>query len=148
MSKRVTRREFVQTAAWTSLVAVAKPHWPHDGETVASEKNGGSQGLKQFVDVFIGTSCHGHTDPGATVPFGMVQLSPDTWTGGWDHCSGYHHDDTSINIQQVGRARAAQVRMAEANVLFRMAGGRTRALARPERIGRRRLRKGIAPAPC
>src|SRR6516164_1076911 len=50
----------------------------------------------KFVKVAIGTGGHGHTYPGATVPFGMVQLSPDTWTGGWDHCSGYHHDDTSI----------------------------------------------------
>lgn len=60
------------------------------------EKTAGTQGLTQFVDVFIGTGGHGHTYPGATVPFWMVQLSPDTWTGGWDHCSGYHHDDASI----------------------------------------------------
>ena len=32
----------------------------------------------QFVDPFIGTGGHGHTYPGAVVPFGMVQLSPDT----------------------------------------------------------------------
>src|SRR5208283_1705072 len=46
--------------------------------------------------VFIGTGGHGHCYPGATTPFGMVQLSPDTGVGDWDHCSGYHHDDTSI----------------------------------------------------
>jgi predicted alpha-1,2-mannosidase len=45
----------------------------------------------------IGTGGHGHTYPGATVPFGMVQLSPDTRIdGSWDGCSGYHHDDTVI----------------------------------------------------
>jgi len=49
-----------------------------------------------LVDPFIGTGGHGHTYPGATVPFGMVQLSPDTDVGRWDACSGYHHDDTSI----------------------------------------------------
>src|ERR1700724_2927083 len=49
-----------------------------------------------YVDPFIGTGGHGHTFPGATVPFGMVQLSPDTDVGRWDACSGYHHDDTSI----------------------------------------------------
>ena len=49
-----------------------------------------------YVDPFIGTGGHGHTFPGATVPFGMVQLSPDTDVARWDACSGYHHDDASI----------------------------------------------------
>jgi predicted alpha-1,2-mannosidase len=45
----------------------------------------------------IGTGGHGHTYPGATVPFGMVQLSPDTRIdGSWDGCSGYHYDDSTI----------------------------------------------------
>ncbi len=49
-----------------------------------------------FVDPFIGTGGHGHVFPGATTPFGMVQLSPDTGTEGWDRCSGYHYSDKSI----------------------------------------------------
>ena len=52
--------------------------------------------LCSYVDPFIGTGGHGHTFPGATVPFGMVQLSPDTDVARWDACSGYHHDDGSI----------------------------------------------------
>ena len=48
------------------------------------------------VDPFIGTGAHGHTYPGATVPFGMVQLSPDNGTPGWDWCSGYNYDDSMI----------------------------------------------------
>ncbi len=45
----------------------------------------------------IGTGGHGHTYPGATVPFGMVQLSPDTRiNGSWDGCSGYHYSDNVI----------------------------------------------------
>jgi len=44
----------------------------------------------------VGTADHGHTYPGATVPFGMVQLSPDTPIQGWDGCSGYHYSDSSI----------------------------------------------------
>ena len=48
------------------------------------------------VNVFIGTGGHGHTFPGATLPHGMVQLSPDTRLFGWDACSGYYYDDTSI----------------------------------------------------
>lgn len=49
-----------------------------------------------FVDPFIGTGFHGHTFPGATVPFGMVQLSPDTHLLGWDASSGYHYEDSTI----------------------------------------------------
>lgn len=48
------------------------------------------------VNVFIGTGGHAHTFPGATLPHGMVQLSPDTRLLGWDACSGYYYDDTSI----------------------------------------------------
>ena len=50
----------------------------------------------ESVDPFIGTAGTGHTFPGACVPFGMVQLSPDTKTTGWEHCSGYHSDDSTI----------------------------------------------------
>lgn len=49
-----------------------------------------------LVDPFIGTGAHGHTFPGATVPFGMVQVSPDTRVEGWDACGGYHSSDSSI----------------------------------------------------
>ncbi len=55
-----------------------------------------SRDLAQFVDPFIGTGGHGHTFPGATRPFGMVQLSPDTRLTGWDGCSGYHFSDDII----------------------------------------------------
>ena len=44
----------------------------------------------------VGTATFGHTYPGATVPFGMVQLSPDTGLTGWEHCSGYHYEDKAI----------------------------------------------------
>jgi len=55
------------------------------------------QNYRQYVNPMIGTGGHGHTYPGATVPFGMVQLSPDTRIdGSWDGCSGYHYSDTVI----------------------------------------------------
>src|SRR5882724_12280583 len=44
----------------------------------------------------VGTGGHGHTYPGATVPFGFVQLSPDTPIKGWDACAGYHYSDSAI----------------------------------------------------
>ncbi|NIM19577.1 MAG: glycoside hydrolase family 92 protein [Candidatus Latescibacteria bacterium] len=49
-----------------------------------------------YVDPFIGTGGHGHTYPGAAMPFGMVQLSPDTRLTGWDGCSGYHYSDSVV----------------------------------------------------
>ncbi|MBK7555610.1 MAG: GH92 family glycosyl hydrolase [Flavobacteriales bacterium] len=52
-----------------------------------------------FVNPFIGTGGHGHTFPGACVPNGLVQLSPDTRPDGnfdWDGCGGYHHSDSLI----------------------------------------------------
>lgn len=49
-----------------------------------------------YVNPFIGTGGHGHTYPGASVPFGMVQLSPDTRLTGWDGCSAYHYSDSLI----------------------------------------------------
>lgn len=56
-----------------------------------------SQNLSQHVNPMIGTAATGHTFPGATLPFGMVQLSPDTRIdGSWEGCSGYHYDDAVI----------------------------------------------------
>lgn len=51
----------------------------------------------RYVNPFIGTGGHGHTFPGALLPFGMVQLSPDTRADdSWDGCSGYHYSDSLI----------------------------------------------------
>ncbi len=52
--------------------------------------------LTKYVKPIIGTDGHGHTYPGASLPFGMAQLSPDTDVDGWDWCSGYHYSDSSI----------------------------------------------------
>ena len=50
----------------------------------------------RLVNPFVGTGGHGHTYPGATAPFGMVQLSPDSRLTGWDGCGGYHYSDSII----------------------------------------------------
>ncbi|HEX8246963.1 MAG TPA: GH92 family glycosyl hydrolase [Pyrinomonadaceae bacterium] len=50
----------------------------------------------RYVNPFVGTGGHGHTFPGATVPFGFVQLSPDTRMDDWDGSSGYHYSDNQI----------------------------------------------------
>jgi putative alpha-1,2-mannosidase len=50
----------------------------------------------KLVNPFIGTGGHGHTYPGASMPFGMMQLSPDTRMADWDGSSGYHYSDSVI----------------------------------------------------
>ncbi len=62
-----------------------------------NEKGGAkNEKLISYVDPMIGTGGHGHTFPGAMVPFGMVQLSPDTRMENWDGSSGYHYSDKTI----------------------------------------------------
>ena len=56
-----------------------------------------SQDYTDFVNPFIGTGGHGHTYPGAVVPNGMIQPSPDTRIYQWDACSGYYYYDSTIN---------------------------------------------------
>jgi len=55
-----------------------------------------TQDFTRWVNPFIGTGGHGHTFPGAVMPFGMVQLSPDTREANWDGSSGYHYSDDII----------------------------------------------------
>ncbi|MDR3194368.1 MAG: GH92 family glycosyl hydrolase [Tannerella sp.] len=62
--------------------------------TTATE--GRSTSLSQFVNPFVGVAYVGHTYPAAQLPFGMVQVGPDTGTDEWVHCSGYYNEDRSI----------------------------------------------------
>lgn len=97
----VTRRRFLQGSAAAALTMLGS-RLTLPAAIVATRDSGGpssmphASGLSQYVDVFIGTGGHGHTFPGATMPFGMVQLSPDTNDSGWDASSGYHIGDGSI----------------------------------------------------
>ncbi|WYZ17888.1 GH92 family glycosyl hydrolase [Flavobacterium soyae] len=73
-----------------------------------AQKKGNSLGnLIQYVDPMIGTAKMGHTYPGATVPFGSVQLSPETDTIAYSlngkyngevykYCAGYQYEDKTI----------------------------------------------------
>src|SRR3982750_262410 len=63
---------------------------------VCSLTTGQSRDLTHWVNPFVGPGGHGHTFPGATMPFGMVQLSPDTRIDNWDGSSGYHYSDDII----------------------------------------------------
>jgi len=55
-----------------------------------------ARSVKAAPNLWIGTGGDGHTYPGATMPFGMVQVSPDTDTENWANCSGYHHGDPTM----------------------------------------------------
>lgn len=61
------------------------------------EKKETATKLTDFVNPFIGTDGPGNTYPGATVPFGMVQLSPDIGIPGWDRIAGYYYQDSIIS---------------------------------------------------
>lgn len=63
---------------------------------LSNKKEFSTKRYSAYVNPFVGTDFHGHTFPGATYPFGMVQLSPDTRLSGWDGCSGYHYSDSEI----------------------------------------------------
>ncbi len=87
----ISRRDFLNGAA-AACAAVSLPSAAIAG--TASPLPGDDP--LRWVDPRIGTGGHGHCYPGASVPFGAVQLSPDTYTEGWDWCAGYHVSDTSI----------------------------------------------------
>ena len=86
--KSLFSKKFAQFLKTTAIVAAMC--LPFSGAAVASA------GPAAEALPMVGTGGHGHTYPGATVPFGMVQLSPDTRTETWDGCSGYHYSDSVI----------------------------------------------------
>ena len=85
----------VGAALTTLAAAMAAPAFAQNGANEPAK----SEAFKA-VDPFIGTGPDGHTYPGATTPFGMVQLSPDTWIGdfhhSYAHAAGYRYDDKTI----------------------------------------------------
>ncbi len=59
------------------------------------------QNHSQYVNVFIGTDGTGHTFPGPSMPFGMVQPGPDNRQHGWNYTCGYqYHDSTILGFSQ------------------------------------------------
>lgn len=75
--------------------------------SIAAAQTHPAEKLVQYVNPIIGTQRMGHTYPGATVPFGMVQLSPETDTASYElnghynpdvykYCAGYQYDDKTI----------------------------------------------------
>ncbi len=115
-SPDIRRRDFVR-GALTAAAAAAVAARTSGSVRAADVAAGDSQRLHMdssdpafagSVRPIIGTGWHGHTFPGASSPFGLVQLSQDTagppeprWNGRWDvyhwdHCSGYHYPDDTV----------------------------------------------------
>jgi putative alpha-1,2-mannosidase len=93
----ITRRDFLRAIVALPIPGLLRSPERLGGLVSALSPSPAASGdVTQFVKIAIGTGGHGHTYPGATVPFGMVQLSPDTYNKGWDWCSGYHYSDKSI----------------------------------------------------
>lgn len=98
----VSRRQFLQGMGALAVLGSPLPSLAKrlTGAAVASRPADllaqSVSGVSRYVDVFVGTGGHGHMYPGASMPYGMVQLSPDTNDFGWDGCSGYHQADGSI----------------------------------------------------
>jgi predicted alpha-1,2-mannosidase len=86
----ISRRSFLQsTGALCASTAFSLPAFAIPQGSDAADP-------LRWVDTRIGTGGHGHCFPGASMPFGAVQLSPDTYNTDWDWCSGYHISDESI----------------------------------------------------
>ncbi|MEQ7874481.1 GH92 family glycosyl hydrolase [Sphingomonas sp. ASV193] len=82
---RLTRRGLLSSAsASIAALPLARPDWAKPMPPAARP------------NLFVGTGGEGHTYPGPTLPFGMVQLGPDTDVERWETCSGYYHSDGSI----------------------------------------------------
>jgi predicted alpha-1,2-mannosidase len=88
----ISRRRFLERSA----AVCAASALPIDKLAFAATNGKKDEDPLQWVNPRIGTGGHGHCFPGAALPFGMVQLSPDTFNDGWDWCSGYHVSDSSI----------------------------------------------------
>jgi predicted alpha-1,2-mannosidase len=87
----ITRRTFLQCASATCAISTLPA-----GKLAHAASNPPREDPLLWVDPRIATGGHGHCFPGAAMPFGAVQLSPDTFNDGWDWCSGYHISDDSI----------------------------------------------------
>jgi predicted alpha-1,2-mannosidase len=88
---KIDRRDFLSLAGLAASGILAD-----DAMGLRAPSRASGEDLTQYVNVFVGTGGHGHTFPGATLPFGAVQLSPDTGVQDWDWSSGYHHDDETL----------------------------------------------------
>jgi predicted alpha-1,2-mannosidase len=91
-----SRRKFLQTLSAAACSDLLVQQAKAFAAVTTPATQGAEEDLTQYVNIRVGTGGHGHTYPGATVPFGAVQLSPDTFDRGWDWCSGYHDSDGSL----------------------------------------------------
>ena len=79
----ITRRTFLQRASATCAISTLPA-----GKLAQASRSQAAEDPLLWVDPRIATGGHGHCFPGAAMPFGAVQLSPDTFNDGWDWCSG------------------------------------------------------------
>ena len=90
----ISRRSVLKGAAAAGLWAAGRARAEAWQQAATAAPAG--EPLVRYVDPFIGTGGHGHTFPGASMPGGLVQLSPDSGKQGGEWCAGYHYTDTEI----------------------------------------------------
>lgn len=101
MAPRTQRLRTAAAAAATVLLAAGAAMLPAQGAQATGAGGGGD--LTHLVDSFIGTQNDGNTYPGAAVPFGMVQLSPDTGHNtGYDYNQDHIRGFSAVHLSGVG----------------------------------------------
>jgi predicted alpha-1,2-mannosidase len=90
-------RNDTRSMLWLVLILMAVPLFGLGQAGSDSEKNATAHlQLADYVRPLVGAHGEGNTFPGASAPFGMLQLSPDTEDSLWETASGYEYSDSSI----------------------------------------------------
>ena len=89
----VQNKNILAVAISAAVMGLAGCNSDDSSSTTAPPSN-----LVNYVDTTIGTGGLGNTYPGATVPHGMVQLSPDNGQSGWDYIGGYYYYDELMQM--------------------------------------------------
>src|SRR5690606_27207483 len=103
----MNRSSIVISLIIVSIITIVSCKKSEEDSAIIQAQEPSSNNLIQYVNPMIGTKNMGHTFPGATTPFGMVQLSPETnqepmhIDGEYNpetyrYCSGYQYDDSTI----------------------------------------------------
>ena len=89
----ITRRDVLKGAAAAGVWAASRARLHAQSPAAVLPA---AEPLVQYVDPFVGTGGAGRTFPGASMPGGLVQLSPDTTGRGRESGAGYHYTDSEI----------------------------------------------------
>lgn len=87
---KILEMSYMKNSAFFLLLSLIACNNPEDIQ-------GNEENLLQYANPFVGAAEYGHTSPSACVPFGMVQVGPESGNGAWKYCAGYQYTDTLLN---------------------------------------------------